>query len=74
MPVVGGVSIDTDNTCASVQGLQEFFGMSRDAHQIALLDNLKRYKEALLFDLSLLNDFRFANLFNPLIRLTAPSP
>ncbi len=25
MPVVGGVSIGTDNTCASVRGLQEFF-------------------------------------------------
>ena len=56
MPVVGGVSIGTDNTCASVRGLQEFFGMSRGAHQIALLDNLKQYKEALLFDLSLLDE------------------
>ncbi len=30
--------------------------MSRDAHQIALLDNLKQYKEALEFDLSLLDE------------------
>lgn len=47
MPVVGGVGIGMDNTCASVRGLQEFFGMSRDAYQIALLDNLKQYKVVL---------------------------
>ena len=56
MPVVGGVGIGVDNTCASVRGMQAFLGLSRDAHQIAVLDNLKQYKEALLFDLSLLNE------------------
>ena len=56
MPVVGGVGIGTDNTCASVRGMQEFFGKSRDSHQMAVLDNLKQYKDALLFDLSLLEE------------------
>ena len=56
MPVVGGVGIGTDNTCASVRGMQEFFGLSRDAHQMAVLDNLKQYKDALEFDLRLLEE------------------
>ena len=56
MPVVGGVGIGTDNTCASVRGMQEFFGLSREAHQMAVLENLKHYLGALEFDLSLLDE------------------
>ena len=44
MPVVGGQTIGTDNTCKSVHSLQEFFGLSRDIHQRAVMDELKAYE------------------------------
>lgn len=56
MPIVGGQTIGTDNTCKSVHALQEFFGLTRNAEQKTILRELIHYKEALKFDLSLITD------------------
>ena len=55
LPVVSGTGIGLDNTCKSVSALQEFFGKSSNPKQITALNELIHYKQALVFDLSLLS-------------------
>ncbi len=55
MPIVGGTSIGTDNTCKAVYSLQEFFGKGSNSNQKATLKGeLLAYREALEHDLGLL--------------------
>jgi len=56
MPIVSGTSIGLDNTCKAVLSVQEFFGRSSHAEQITALNELNRYKTALIFDLSLFHE------------------
>jgi tRNA A22 N-methylase len=46
-----GIEIGLDNTCKSVYSLQEFFGLAGANEQKTALGELRRYKEALEFDL-----------------------
>lgn len=55
MPIVGGTSIGTDNTCKAVYSLQEFFGKGSNSNlQTTLKSELLAYQEALEHDLGLL--------------------
>nr|UVT38018.1 hypothetical protein cemce18_00014 [uncultured bacterium] len=55
MPIVGGTSIGTDNTCKAVYSLQEFFGKGSNSNlKTTLKSELLAYQEALEYDLSLL--------------------
>lgn len=56
MPIASGISIGLDNTCQAVLSVQEFFGRSSHAEQITALNELNRYKAALIFDLSLFQE------------------
>ena len=56
MPVVSGTEIGLDNTCRAVYALQEFFGESMDDKQVTILSELKRYQEALIFDITVIPD------------------
>ena len=58
MPIVGGTSIGTDNTCKAVYSLQEFFGKGSNSNLKTTFKNeLLAYQEALEYDLSLLEAF-----------------
>lgn len=55
MPIVGGTSIGTDNTCKAVYSLQAFFGKGSNSNlKTTLKSELLAYQEALEYDLSLL--------------------
>src|SRR3990167_4128493 len=54
MPLAGGTDIGTDNTCQTVGSMQAFFG--RGGHPATALNELKQYRRALQFDLSLLQE------------------
>ena len=55
MPIVGGTSIGTDNTCKAVHSLQEFFGKGSNSNlKKTLKGELLAYQETLEYDLSLL--------------------
>lgn len=54
MPIMSGTEIGLDNTCKSVYSLQEFFGLAGANKQSDALGVLRRYKEALEFDLKYL--------------------
>lgn len=55
MPIVGGTSIGTDNTCKAVYALREFFGLGDNLeHKTTLKNELLAYRKALEFDLSFL--------------------
>lgn len=55
VPIVGGTSIGTDNTCKAVYSLQEFFGKGSNSNlKTTLKGELLAYQEALEYDLSLL--------------------
>lgn len=55
MPIVGGTSIGTDNTCKAVYSLQEFFGKGSNSNlKTTLKGELLTYQEALEHDLGLL--------------------
>ena len=62
MPVVSGsvgsgeTGIGLDNTCRSVSALKEFFGKSGNTLEVAVLNELTRYKQALELDISLISD------------------
>jgi len=57
MPVVSGTTIGLDNTCKAVYALQEFFNKGRNSNtKKNLIDELSAYREALLNDISLLED------------------
>jgi hypothetical protein len=53
MPIVGGTSIGTDNTCKAVYSLQEFFGKGSNL-KTTLKGELLAYQQDLEYDLSLL--------------------
>ena len=55
MPIVGGTSIGTDNTCKAVYSLQKFFGKGSNSNlKTTLKGELLAYQEALEHDLGLL--------------------
>jgi hypothetical protein len=56
VPIVSGTSIGLDNTCKAALSLQDFFGKSGREKEVNALDELNRYKKALILDLELIKN------------------
>ena len=55
LPVIGGASIGTDNTCKSALAPQAFFGLSNSSHAPqSAASSLQSYKSALEYDLAVM--------------------
>lgn len=68
VPLIGGNSIGTDNTCQSTAALKEFLGASGGAVRSNALDELRRYQTALTYDIEFLTTLNFSDHQNLIIK------